>query len=121
MKQLDIKTKHGHLFTCNKCNKFHFEFNQMAIDFSSLKIVENFYSYLKTIDGNEFERINRNTQYHRKIQIPFPNTTIKLVLSQTDLSEIKTLIENFISKYKKSEFENQMIKKLSQVSVKQLN
>ncbi len=121
MEKIDTKSIHGHLFTCDKCNKFHFEFNQIAIDFSSISILENFHEYLTKLDGNEFEQINSHTQYIRKIHIPFPNTSIKMVLSQADLAELKVLVENFTKKYKTVEFETSMIKKLSQFSEKQLN
>lgn len=121
MERINIKSQHGHFFTCNKCNKFHFEFNQIAIDFSSLKILENFQNYLLEINGEEFEQLNTNTLYNRKIHIPFPNTSIKLVLSQADLNELKGLVSTFVHDYKSAEEESRMIKKLSHISNGQLN
>ncbi|MGQ1786923.1 MULTISPECIES: DUF6686 family protein [unclassified Saccharicrinis] len=121
MEKIDIKTLHGHIFTCEKCNKFHFEFNQLAIDFSSLNILDNFYDYLNKLEGNEFEKINFNTLYHRKIHIPFPNTAIKMVLSQVDLKELKILISMFLKEYKTAEEESLMMKNLTHISEKQLN
>ncbi len=121
MENVNIKTAHGHLFTCNRCNKIHFEFNQIAIDFSSIKTLESFLNYLKNIDYEEFEKINNNTHYIRKIHIPFPNTSIKMVLSQIDLKEITMLTSMFIKNYKMVENEEQMIKKLVEISERQLN
>lgn len=121
MENVRIKSQHGHFFSCNKCNKFHFEFNQIAIDFSTLKILENFQSYLMAIDGEDFEQINANSSYIRKIHIPFPNTAIKMVLSKADLKELKVLVTNFINDYKRAEEETRMIKNLSNISEGQLN
>ncbi|GAF02644.1 DUF6686 family protein [Saccharicrinis fermentans] len=121
MEKVDIRTIHGHLFTCDKCNKFHFEFNQIAIDFSTIQILDNFHDYLSKLQGDKFERLNRKTKYIRKIHIPFPNTAIKLVLSPTDLQELKTLIYRFIKEYKMIEEESIMIKKLTYISERQWN
>ncbi|WP_075591573.1 DUF6686 family protein [Labilibacter marinus] len=121
MEIIDIKTLHGHIFTCDKCSKIHFEFNQLAINFSSLSIIEDFYSYLNKLEGDEFERINNQSQYIRKIQIPFPNTSIKMVLSKADLKELKILMQMFIVDYRELEQKSQLIKKLSHISEKQLN
>ncbi len=121
MENVKIKSKQGHFFTCHKCNKFHFEFNQIAIDFSTLKILENFQNYLMGINGEAFEQLNADTSYIRKIHIPFPNTAIKMVLSQADLKELKALVTAFINDYKRTEEEARMIKKLSYISDGQLN
>ncbi|SMO66337.1 hypothetical protein SAMN06265379_104189 [Saccharicrinis carchari] len=121
MENINIKSQHGHLFTCNKCNKFHFEFNQIAIDFSSVKALENFQNYLIEINGEEFELLNIDTFYNRKIHIPFPNTAIKMVLSQNDLKELKVLVTNFINHYKRAQEDTRMLKNLSIISEKQLN
>jgi len=121
MEKIDIKTVNGHLFTCNSCNKIHFEFNQINIDFSSINIANNFFNHLSSIDGNLYESLNNETGFNRKIHIPFPNTTIKMVLSIMDLEELKILFSTFISNYKTQETEALFIKNLTTVSHKQLN
>lgn len=121
MEKIDIKTANGHLFTCNNCKKIHFEFNQISIDFSSINMVDKFYNHLTSIDGKIYESLNNSTGFNRKIHIPFPNTTIKMVLSSMDLEELKILLSTFIHDYKIEETETQFIRNLSKVSHKQLN
>ncbi len=121
MEKIDIKTLNGHLFTCDKCSKFHFEFNQLAIDFTSIKVLEDFLNFFNKMDGEMFEKMNQATSYVRKIHVPFPNTSIKMVLSQTDLIELKVLVRTFINDYKAAEEENRAIRELSIISEKQLN
>lgn len=121
MEKIDIRTLHGHLFTCSKCNKFHFEFNQFGIDFSSLNALTDFKEYLNELDADEFEQINKNSQYNRKIQIPFPNTSIKMLLSSMELKELVVLLSTFIHEYNIAVSENEAIRQLSKLSANQMN
>jgi hypothetical protein len=121
MEKINIKTLHGHLFTCGKCNKYHFEFNQFGIDFSSLNALNDFKDYLSELDSEEFERINQNSQYNRKIQIPFPNTSIKMLLSSMELKELIVLLATFIHEYNIAVTENEAIRQLSKLSANQMN
>ncbi|TLX77490.1 hypothetical protein E9993_02310 [Labilibacter sediminis] len=121
MKEIGTKSVNGHMFTCSKCDKIHFEFNQIGIDFSSIDILRDFYNYLVKIDGVEFETLNKKTTYQRKIHIPFPNTAIKLLLSLNDLNELITLIHKFIHKYNLKVQKRVFMRKLSNISSKQLN
>lgn len=121
MEKVDIKTVHGHIFICDKCKKIHFEFNQIGINFSSINILNNFYTNLLSIDGEAFENINMSIDYIRKIHIPFPNTSIKMLLSLQDLEELKILLATFIQEYNKQEKEYKIIKELSRMSIKHLN
>ncbi|MCW3804278.1 DUF6686 family protein [Plebeiibacterium marinum] len=121
MEKVDIKTLHGHLFTCESCNKFHFEYNQFGIDFPSLNSIENFRDYLSRINPDDFERANKETRYKRKIHIPFPNTAIKMLLAAIEIKELKVLLSTFIEEYKIAEEENKAIKYLSKLSNNQLN
>lgn len=93
----------------------------MAIDFSTIKILENFQDYLLGINGEVFEQFNANTSYVRRIHIPFPNTSIKMVLSQADLKELRVLVSTFVNDYKSAEEDSRMIKKLAYISDGQLN
>lgn len=121
MKIIDIQSQQGHLFTCDKCAKLHFEFNQIAMDFSSLAKLESLYSYLSDIQGDDFEKLNSDTLYVRKIHIPFPNTSVKMVLSHNDLKELKVLLTKFVGEYKRVEEEDKMMKSLLHISDRQLN
>ncbi len=121
MIEVDVKTLHGHLFTCNKCNKFHFEFNQIGIDFSSFEVIKNFHKYLEEVDGKQFESLNKETNYRRKIHIPFPKTAIKFTLDHTDLMELIILLSTFIEEYSEELKAQIFIRQLSEIKIGQLN
>ncbi|WP_068474216.1 DUF6686 family protein [Saccharicrinis aurantiacus] len=118
---MDIKTLHGHIFTCSNCSKIHFEFNQFSMDFSNLDIVKDFKSYINQINAFKEEDKFRNNSYMKKIQIPFPRTSIKMVLSSIDLDELKILISTFVKDYEQELEEKKLLKKLSNIEKKNMN
>ena len=67
MIEVDIKTYHGHIFTCNKCSKFHFEFNQLGIDFSKLDTLKDFGKYLNELNEDDALSYNESNNFIRKI------------------------------------------------------
>ncbi len=121
MIEVNVKTKHGHLFSCTKCKLFHFEFNQLGIDFSSFKAIKNFSNYLSEISGEMFEQANESTLYNRKIHIPFQGTAIKMLLNSSDLHELKRLVELFIRKYEKQVKQKELLNHLSLIKSEQRN
>ncbi len=121
MIEVNVKTEHGHLFSCTKCKKFHFEFNQLGIDFNSFKSIKDFNIYLSEITGELFEQANKSDLFHRKIHIPFQGTAIKMLLNNTDLQELKRLVEIFIRKYEKQLKQKEMMNQLSLIKSEQLN
>ncbi len=121
MIEVDIKTYHGHLFTCNKCNKFHFEFNQIGINFSTLDALKDFENYLEKIDSDLFVKQNQDNSYVRKIHIPVEGSSIKLLLHPKDLEEIIVLITMFIDEYETELKDVKFIQKLTNIRKDQHN
>ncbi len=117
---MDIKTLHGHIFTCSRCHKIHFEFNQLSIDFANLYLLNGFKSYLDQIDQNN-KYSNETQQYIRKIHIPFPRTNLKMVLTQNELKELIILIQTFVRRYRSELEKKDILKKLSAFTKIDLN
>lgn len=112
---------YGQLFRCDSCNKIHLEFNNIGIDFYNIEILNDFKNYLGSIDASGFEFKNRKNHYRRKILIPFPNTTIKMLMTSGEIDELKKLIDSFVSENLKIGHTSKSIKKISSVSFKDLN
>lgn len=121
MIEVDIKTYNGHIFTCDRCDKFHFEFNQIGIDFSKLDTLKSFGKYLDDLDEDSILKYNRTNNFNRKIHVQFPGTAIKMVLSNTDLNEIRVLIKTFVQEYELELQESMLIKDLTKLRKGQEN
>ncbi len=121
MIEVDIKTYHGHIFTCNKCSKFHFEFNQVGIDFSKLDTLKDFEKYLNNIDFEYILKHNNDNNFIRKIHIPISGTSLKLLLDAMDLKELKILVKTFIEEYESELKQAEFINKLTHITKNLLN
>ncbi len=121
MVNVEVYTTNGHLFTCDKCNKFHFEFNQIGIDFATLDTVKEFQSYLNQVNNGNFEEINKDSQYKRKIHIPFYKTSIKLLLNKNDLKELIYLIDAFLKYFQQKTDDQKLMRQLSNFKTVQYN
>ncbi len=121
MIEVDIKTYHGHIFTCNRCNKFHFEFNQVGIDFAKFETLIEFGKYLNDIDAEYILKHNDENGFIRKIHIPISGTSLKLVLDSMDLTELRTLVQTFIEEYKIELKQAEFISKLTHITKDQRN
>ena len=91
-------SKNGQLFICKSCQKIHLEFGNIGLDFKSDKSLKELSNYLKTVSKSQFKKENVAANYRRSILIPFPNTTVKALLSDVELEEIITLIGTFLKK-----------------------
>jgi len=121
MIEVDIKTYHGHIFTCNKCNKFHFEFNQVGIDFSKLDTLKEFSKYLYDIDSDYILKHNDENNFIRKIHIPISGTSLKLMLDTKDLDELRILVKSFIEEYQRELKQAEFIYQLTHIRKDQHN
>ncbi len=121
MIEVDIKTYHGHIFTCNKCSKFHFEFNQLGIDFSKLNTLKDFGKYLNELNEDDALNYNESNNFIRKIHILFPGTSLKLVLDSMDLKELRILVKTFVDEYESELKQAEFISKLTQIRKDQHN
>lgn len=95
---MESKSLNGRLYTCNSCHKIHMEYGNFGIDLKSQKALKEFSDYLKTVQTNQF----KEKSSRRKILIPFSNITIKLLLSDKEISELIGLISSFLKKQKTS-------------------
>lgn len=84
------KTTNGKVFTCGKCNAIHVEYKNINFNLSKTQFKE-YANYLQELNGQEWERINKDSNFTRKIIIPTQDTHIKLILNNVELKELKTL------------------------------
>ena len=92
-------SENGQLFFCGSCKKIHLEFGTIGFDFQSKEKLAELYKYLKTVNSNHLKLFESTTsQYRRTILIPFPNISVKMLLSDSELIELIQLIGSFLDK-----------------------
>ncbi|MBN2747143.1 MAG: hypothetical protein JXR34_10495 [Bacteroidales bacterium] len=96
------ETKNGRLFKCSSCSNYHLEFNNININFNEARL-QSFQKYLQEMDGFEFEIRNSQSSFKRKIVIQTNTTGLNILLNQTELEELKCLLD--FRKSKKMEFD----------------
>ena len=89
-------SKNGQLFICCSCKKIHLEFGNIGMDFQSQEKLKDLFNYLQTVNSNHFDFENTGSSYRRKIPVPFANTTVKLLLNETEILELMALITSFL-------------------------
>ncbi len=85
------ETENGILFRCSNCNKIHFEYKNLNINFND-KEFKSFSAYFKKLDGQYWEKLNKNNPYKRKIIVPLGDKTVNFLLNNNELIEVKRLI-----------------------------
>ena len=121
MSLASIQSANGQIFLCDKCDKIHVEFNGIGIDFTNQFHLQAFYRYLKSIDGEYYEKKNRNKTYRRKIIIPLPDSKGKLLFTNGELIEFRQLIFNFLGKADRFKQTLQISKDYSEIINPSLN
>lgn len=109
-------SKNGQIFICSSCKKIHFEFGNIGMDFQSPEKLNELLKYLQTVNSNHFETEDLTNNYRRKILIPFVNSSVKLLLSGDEITEIIKLIVSFTDK-----LENSKEPALNLISLKSIN
>lgn len=89
-------SKNGQLFICSSCRKIHLEFGNLAIDFHSNTKLKELLNFLNTVHANHFENEVLSNNSRRQILVPFTNSSIKLLLSDEEISELTNLIRAFL-------------------------
>lgn len=95
------KCENGQIFICNKCQKIHLEFGNFTFDFTSEIKLRDFLENLEQIDGSYYEALNKPSAYVRKIIVPVPNSSLKILFTSEELHEIRNLIRGFMGRNKK--------------------
>lgn len=91
----------GQIFVCNQCKKIHLEFGNFSYDFTSETKLNDFLSYLEQLNGLHYEGLNKSSAYRRKVMVPIPDTSLKMLFTSGELDEIRNLIRDFINRNKK--------------------
>ena len=81
---------HGQIFICDTCQMIHLEFGHFSIDFNEEKL-KRFLNHLENIDGRFIEVENRLNRYRRKILVAMPHFHLKLMFTNDELREIRSL------------------------------
>lgn len=91
MAQIINKTSCGIVFRCSCCQKIHVEFNNINFNFTQEQYRE-FIKYLRELDGEYWEKKNRNSIFRRKIRIPLDKSTLCLMLNSDELLALRQLL-----------------------------
>ena len=99
------ETENGQVFKCSKCNAIHIEYKNLNFNFSEGQF-KHFSEYLSKLDGEYWEKKNKDAQFKRKIIIPIGHQSFKILLNNEELEELKQLFSkkrqknNVIQNYK---------------------
>lgn len=93
MIELIRKSANGKVFRCDRCNNIHVEYKNLSFNLNE-KQYRDFVNKLLELDGKEWEERNKDSYYTRKIIIPTGNKSIRLLLDNQELSELKDLLTN---------------------------
>jgi hypothetical protein len=85
------ETENGKIFKCDTCNKIHIEFKNFEFLFNQNEY-KFFRKYFDEFDGEYWESINSNSVYERKIIVPIGHKNVRMLLSLTELEELKFLL-----------------------------
>lgn len=89
------QTVNGKIFRCSTCNKIHIEFKNLNFNFNEKEYL-HFANYFQNLDGQYWEYLNRESLYRRKIQVPIGHKNMNILISNTELQELKQLFTNTI-------------------------
>lgn len=84
------KTVNGLVFQCKTCNKIHIEFKNLNFNFEKDEY-NQFTHYISHLNGKKWENLNLESQYKRKIVIPIGHRFFRILLNNTELTELKHL------------------------------
>ncbi len=92
------QTLHGKILKCKGCKVFHIEFNNLNFNFKKDEY-DFFKDAILSIDGEKWERVNKNCSYHRKIMVPIGHKSFNILLNIEELQELKQLLTGINSKF----------------------
>ena len=85
------QTANGKVFKCSTCDKIHFEYKNLNFTFSKEKFVL-FIKFFLEIDPEEWECLNQNSFYNRKIMVPIGNESFYAMFHAAEIYELKKLL-----------------------------
>ena len=91
MQKIINQTENGKIFRCESCNKIHIEYKNLNFNFKEKEYLD-FAKYFQKLDGQYWEYLNRESPYQRKIQVPIGHKNLNILLSNTELQELKSLL-----------------------------
>jgi hypothetical protein len=89
--QIIKRTKNGLLFYCKSCDLIHLEFKNLNFNFSEKQMVK-FTGYIKNLNAREWERINKDSPFKRKIVVPISHDSFNFLLNGAELAELQDLV-----------------------------
>jgi len=85
------QTKNGLLVFCRSCGVYHLTFGHFYLELTQTEL-HYFGTYLRELDVDYWENKNCSCMMKRKIPIPTQQTNLCLLLSRTEVEELKTLL-----------------------------
>ncbi len=73
-------------------NEFILEFGNLSWRLSLFQF-KMLISFIKRIDGEYYEDLNKSSFYRRKIRIPIKGTNLSILLNQEELQDLKKLLD----------------------------
>lgn len=85
-------TKYGQIIRKIPENEFIIEFGNLSwkLTLYQFRMMKDF---IKRIDGEFYETLNKDSFYRRKIRIPIKSTNLSILLNQNELHDLKLLLE----------------------------
>ena len=84
------ETTNGRVFICGKCDAIHIEYKNLNFNLT-VKQFKEYSIYLNDLDGLEWEKINKDSNFKRKIIIPTQDKSFNMILNNVELTELKIL------------------------------
>ncbi len=85
------ETLNGKVFRCPKCNRVHFEYKNLNLNFTEKEYCF-FVNHVKQIKAEDYYSKANKIPFKRKIYIPIGNRSINFLLNERELLEIKGLL-----------------------------
>ena len=85
------QTENGKVFKCSKCNLLHVEFKNLNFNLT-LAQYKHLADYIQNLNGSEWEDINSESNFSRKIMIPIGHQNINIMFNIDELAEFNSLL-----------------------------
>lgn len=92
MDRIIKQTSNGFISFCPKCNAYSVEFGNLFFRFTEDEF-QHFRRYIASIDGEHYQKMNRNLKNARKIFLRMPVKGFYCVLHQKELEELRRLVD----------------------------
>lgn len=84
-------TQNGFFLQCIHCQSYQVSFGNIFLELTQREL-DHFRNFLNTFDADHWEQVYCSCSAKRKIPIPTLQTNLQIMLSRTELEELKHLL-----------------------------